>query len=462
MNNSEIIAARNLISKIDSGEGWVFGEHVNTENEIAHKLFRDKSDNITGVFFSCMFEGNFRIDIAFENDVFDEDINKSLWDMILYSSQKRTDSNNSTEIWLYNENRNIIKYLETVSGNADLYGKRYASIEYVMRRENFSEEFAKSRSGAKNIVIKPYEAEKIDEYLYMLDMAMTFSPHDFRGNKEGSMKMFDEYSKAEDKEFEAFWDNTTGTLIGVYWRKHIEIDDMAVSPEYQRKGYGSLILTRAIKQIFKNPEKEFARLYCVDWNEKGQAFYKKYGMEINGHSYQLILNKSYKNLRHVKIDIEKDKDYILERHCRMNYECDTPWARKIPYEQYRANWYDWPGQQDGFWSAFTESIKDERTILEIIKTESGENVGYLWVQFHGEDEKFIWADVQDIYVEESFRKMGIATYLMDYAEKSAKQNGAKVIRSGTGCENIKSQGLHKKLGYYQYRYEYEKVLNEKN
>jgi len=49
---------------------------------------------------------------------------------------------------------------------------------------------------------------------------------------------------------------------------------------------------------------------------------------------------------------------------------------------------------------------------------------------------------------------------MDYAEQSARRNGAKVIRSGTGCENTKSQGLHQKLGYYLYRYEYEKLLRE--
>ena len=172
------------------------------------------------------------------------------------------------------------------------------------------------------------------------------------------------------------------------------------------------------------------------------------------------INMPYKNLRHVKIDLGKDKDYILECHCRINYECDTPWARKIPYEEYRANWFNNIGQQNGFLSMLADSMKDERTVAEIIKTESNETVGYLFVSFYAETESFMcWADVQDIYIEEPYRKSGVATYLMDYAEKSAKQNGAKVIRSGTGCENVKSQGLHEKMGYYQYRFEYEKVLN---
>ena len=164
------------------------------------------------------------------------------------------------------------------------------------------------------------------------------------------------------------------------------------------------------------------------------------------------------NLHHAKIDLIKDRDYIFERHCRINYECDTPWARRISYAEYRTIWFTNNGQQEDFLTAFAESVKDAHTIAEIITTESGEAVGYLWVPFHGEDPSFVWADIQDIYVEENWRRMGVAEYLVDYAEKAAKLNGAKAIRSGTGCDNVNSQWLHKKMGYYQYRMEYEKVL----
>ena len=40
-------------------------------------------------------------------------------------------------------------------------------------------------------------------------------------------------------------------------------------------------------------------------------------------------------LVHRNIDFEKDRDYVLECHCRVNYACDTPWMRKLPYEDYR-------------------------------------------------------------------------------------------------------------------------------
>jgi Sortase and related acyltransferases len=104
-------------------------------------------------------------------------------------------------------------------------------------------------------------------------------------------------------------------------------------------------------------------------------------------------------------------------------------------------------------------MKDSRTITEIIETDNNQTVAYLWVPFFADNESgFCFADVQDIYVEDDFRRAGVAAELMKYAEAKAKENGAKVIRSGTGSENHKSISLHEKMGYYQYRYDFEKLL----
>ena len=166
------------------------------------------------------------------------------------------------------------------------------------------------------------------------------------------------------------------------------------------------------------------------------------------------------NLVHRSINFEEDKDYIFERHCRVNYECDCPWKRKnMTYDDYRNEWFSMKSQIDGFSEMLKESIKDNKSIAEIIENEDKIKVAYLWVQFNSDNENgFCFADVQDIYVEEEFRNMRIAENLMQYAESKAKENGATVIRSGTGCENNKSINLHNKLGYYQYRYEFEKLL----
>ena len=163
-------------------------------------------------------------------------------------------------------------------------------------------------------------------------------------------------------------------------------------------------------------------------------------------------------IKHKRIDLSVDKDYVLECHCRINYECDTPWKRKMTYEEYRQEWFGMKTQINEFLDVLLESCKDSHSIVDIIFIKD-EVAGYLWVPFfESEENDFAFAEIQDIYVEPSYRNRGIASYLFAYAEDKARQNGAKVIRSGTGCENKSSVGLHKKMGYYQYRFEFEKLF----
>ena len=165
------------------------------------------------------------------------------------------------------------------------------------------------------------------------------------------------------------------------------------------------------------------------------------------------------NFVHRSIGFDRDRDYLLERHCRINYACDSPWARAIPYEEYRRNWFAMPEQINGFWQHLQESAKDPRAIVEIIENDRGETVGYLWVSFWEDKEAGIAClEVQDIYVEEAFQKQGVATRLFAYAEEKARAAGANLMRSGTGRENAASIAMHAKLGYEIYRYEFEKRL----
>ena len=163
-------------------------------------------------------------------------------------------------------------------------------------------------------------------------------------------------------------------------------------------------------------------------------------------------------ITHKRIVLPADKEYILERHCRINYECDTPWKRQMTYEAYQREWFSLKEQTDEFLDMLIESCRDSRSIADILWIQ-GEIAGYLWVPFSASEENnFAFAEIQDIYVEPAYRNSGIASYLFTYAENHARQSGAKVIRSGTGCENMPSVGLHKKMGYYQYRFEFEKLL----
>lgn len=169
------------------------------------------------------------------------------------------------------------------------------------------------------------------------------------------------------------------------------------------------------------------------------------------------------NLVHRRIDFEKDRAYILECHCRINYACESAWAREISYADYRSEWFSLKNQISEFYGYLEQSAQDDRAIAEIIETDNGCIVGYFWATFCEDTESgFRFAEIQEIYIEEEFRRRGVASLLYEYAESKAKRNGAKVIRSGTGLCNRASIQLHEKLGFAPYRYEFEKLLTDKN
>jgi len=164
-------------------------------------------------------------------------------------------------------------------------------------------------------------------------------------------------------------------------------------------------------------------------------------------------------LVHRAIDFERDRDCVLERHCHINYACDSPWAKAIPWEEYRRNWFAMPEQINEFWQHLQESANDPRGIAEIIEDGAGETVAYLWGSFwENKDAGLRCLELQDLYVEEAFRRQGVASRLFAYAEEKARANGANLLRSGTGRENAASIAMHGKLGFEIYRYEFEKLL----
>jgi len=267
----------NQIGLIDSGEKGVFLETINTDKQIDAHIFHDK--DVMGVYFSCTIFGGVRISIVFDNDV--DNYNEDLAALVENTLQKAASS--SCLICIWNKNHKIIEFLKKKFNIQPYSGTHYyASIEFIMRRANFN-----ITSENNSLDTLPYEEKHIDKYLTLLDSAMNFGsePPNYMANKEEHAKNFAKLAK--NNSFESFWKDSE--LIGLYWRKNAEIDMMAVANNHQRKGYGSAILTRAIEMVFDNTTKDFAYLYAVDWNTKGQLFYKKYGMEENGHSYLLYL-----------------------------------------------------------------------------------------------------------------------------------------------------------------------------
>ncbi len=157
------------------------------------------------------------------------------------------------------------------------------------------------------------------------------------------------------------------------------------------------------------------------------------------------------------IDPEQDRDLLLEFHCRINYESETPYARSIPYETYRAQWLS-TSQPATFLAHLSESKQDERTVAEFLE-EDGVAVGYLWTVFYDlPDYDLIIAEVMDIGVAPDHQRRGLGRKLLQHAEDMARREGATLLRSDTGIENVASQQLHEKLEFRPYRICYEKVL----
>ncbi|MBL8097709.1 MAG: GNAT family N-acetyltransferase [Anaerolineales bacterium] len=60
------------------------------------------------------------------------------------------------------------------------------------------------------------------------------------------------------------------------------------------------------------------------------------------------------------------------------------------------------------------------------------------------------AELTELYVMEEFRQQGVASDLIAFAEKIAKQKGAKSILIQTGDDNIPALSLYHKHGYEEY------------
>lgn len=54
--------------------------------------------------------------------------------------------------------------------------------------------------------------------------------------------------------------------------------------------------------------------------------------------------------------------------------------------------------------------------------------------------------LNDLYVDENFRRMNVAAQLMDAAFHFAEDNGARFVALETGMDNVQAQALYEKVG----------------
>jgi len=162
-------------------------------------------------------------------------------------------------------------------------------------------------------------------------------------------------------------------------------------------------------------------------------------------------------LSHRAIQIDQDRDTLLEFHCRINYESETPYARRIPYETYRRKWLS-TSQPGAYLAHLARTMEDPRSLAEVWERD-GAIIGYLWVVFRDVPGYGISiAEVMDLAVAPAFQRQGLGRRMLQHAEDVARMQGATLLRSETGSDNVASQRLHESLEYAPYRICYEKVL----
>lgn len=157
------------------------------------------------------------------------------------------------------------------------------------------------------------------------------------------------------------------------------------------------------------------------------------------------------------IDIEQDRDVLLDFHCRCNYEVESPWVRAVPFERYQRWWLETP-QPEAFLADLSELLRDPRTVAEFWE-DAAAVVAYVSARFIDLSHSgIIVAEVGDLFVIPERRRQGVAQMMLSRVEQLARERGAHLLRSGTGIEDGASQKLHAKAGFQVRRFEYEKVL----
>ena len=163
-------------------------------------------------------------------------------------------------------------------------------------------------------------------------------------------------------------------------------------------------------------------------------------------------------ITHRRVDVERDVDALLELHSHANYASSSPWVRSlVSFEQFRDHWLT-TSQPKGFLGNLAKSLEDPRTVAEVWEVD-GEPAGFVWVRVRDIDGyDYTSADLDDLAVAPAFRRMGIGSQMVEFAEEEARASGANALYIDTGWENAPARSLYEKQGFYGRELRYEKLF----
>jgi GNAT superfamily N-acetyltransferase len=153
----------------------------------------------------------------------------------------------------------------------------------------------------------------------------------------------------------------------------------------------------------------------------------------------------------------KDREFILEARILARFENDTPWARSPGLPSYRRWWLS-TRQSDRFMRLLARSLRDKRTIAEIINVD-GVDTGFVWATFVDVPESaFTYVELNELAFRPEWQRHGLGRLTIAHVEEVALERGADAIRSFSGVESLASNKLHISTGFVPIETRYEKLL----
>ncbi len=111
-----------------------------------------------------------------------------------------------------------------------------------------------------------------------------------------------------------------------------------------------------------------------------------------------------------------------------------------------------------------ERMENQESVIFIAKNDKGEGLGFtqLYPTFSSVSMQKRWV-LNDLFVAEKARKLGVASQLMRAAEGFAKASGAGGLSLSTAIDNSQARALYEKCGWHKVTKfcHYNKLINIK-
>ena len=149
------------------------------------------------------------------------------------------------------------------------------------------------------------------------------------------------------------------------------------------------------------------------------------------------------------IDPARDRELVLDIHCRTLFDSAPPEERTPGYLKYREAWLE-TAQPAMHLAAIAQSLEDSRTIAEVVQL-SGAEAGISWVTFHDVGGYgFTYAELQEIGFKPEFQRQGLGRMTLLRIEELAAARGASSLRSTGVARRESVQGFHQSGGFEPY------------